>query len=78
MLGWYLARAALIGLGLIVGSALSAQVRMQPGSAADVNFVTGGSFRTVTLSGNPTLADWFDQSVKQAAAPSLTYKVVVQ
>lgn len=25
--------------------------------------------RTVTISGNPTLADWFDQPVKQAATP---------
>lgn len=32
--------------------------------------VTGDSDRTVTLSGNPTLNDWFDQSVKQAASPT--------
>ena len=70
MLGWYLARVAIIAIGLAIGSALSAQVRMQPGTAADVNFVTGGSLRTVTLTGNPTIGDWFDQSVKQAAAPT--------
>ena len=32
-------------------------------------FVTGDSNRTITLSGNPTLNDWFDQSVKVAASP---------
>lgn len=30
----------------------------------------GDAARTITLSGNPTLADWFDQSVKQAASPT--------
>ncbi len=44
-----------------------------PGSdlTADRNltFVTGDAARTVTLSGNPTLSDWFDQSVKVAASP---------
>lgn len=30
----------------------------------------GNASRTLTLSGNPTLADWFDQSVKAAASPS--------
>ncbi len=35
-----------------------------------LDFITGAADRTITLSGNPTLADWFDQSVKQAASPS--------
>jgi hypothetical protein len=30
----------------------------------------GGASRAITLSGSPTLGDWFDQSVKQAASPS--------
>lgn len=30
----------------------------------------GDSDRTITLSGNPTLADWFDQSVKTTADPT--------
>lgn len=30
----------------------------------------GNADRTLTLSGNPTLADWFDQSVKTTASPS--------
>jgi hypothetical protein len=30
----------------------------------------GGTNRTITLTGNPTLADWFDQSVKAAASPT--------
>lgn len=32
---------------------------------------TGDAARTITLSGDPTLADWFDQSVKVAATPTL-------
>ena len=36
----------------------------------DFTLVPGDAARTVTLSGNPTLDDWFDQSVKQAASPS--------
>ena len=30
----------------------------------------GDAARTITVSGNPTLADWFDQSVKIAASPT--------
>lgn len=45
-----------------------------PGSdlSADktLTLTTGDFDRTITLSGNPTLADWFDQSVKQAATPT--------
>lgn len=47
---------------------------ISPGSDLTGNRVltitTGDSARTVTLSGNPTLSDWFDQSVKQAATPT--------
>jgi hypothetical protein len=35
-----------------------------------LNIVTGAADRTVTLSGNPTLADWFDQEVKAASSPA--------
>lgn len=35
-----------------------------------LNFLVGGADRSITLSGNPTLADWFDQSVKTAASTS--------
>lgn len=35
-----------------------------------LTFATGDADRTITLSGSPTLADWFDQSVKQAASPT--------
>lgn len=31
---------------------------------------TGDADRTITLSGSPTLGDWFDQSVKVAASPA--------
>lgn len=39
---------------------------------ADRNFTitTGDAARTITLSGNPTLSDWFDQSVKSTASPA--------
>lgn len=33
-------------------------------------FIVGDVNRVVTLSGNPTLGNWFDQSVKQAAGPT--------
>ncbi len=32
----------------------------------------GDASRTVTLSGNPTLSDWFDQSVKTSGTPTFT------
>ncbi len=45
-----------------------------PGTDLSANRVltvtTGDAARTITLSGNPTLNDWFDQSVKQAASPT--------
>lgn len=31
---------------------------------------TGDADRTITLSGNPTLSDWFDQAVKAASSPT--------
>ena len=53
----------------------SHRLTLSPGSdlTADrvLTLTTGDAARTVTLSGNPTLADWFDQSVKAGAAPSL-------
>ncbi len=35
-----------------------------------LGIAVGGGNRVITLSGNPTLADWFDQSVKAAATPA--------
>lgn len=35
-----------------------------------LSWVMGNAARTITLSGSPTLSDWFDQSVKVAASPS--------
>lgn len=35
-----------------------------------LTLTTGDAARTITLSGNPTLSDWFDQSVKQASSPT--------
>lgn len=47
---------------ITTGSSLAADrlLSINPGDAA----------RTITLSGNPTLSDWFDQSVKVAASPT--------
>lgn len=51
---------------------------IKPGSdlSADrtLTLTTGDADRTITLSGNPTLADWFDQSVKTTDSP--TYATV--
>ena len=49
-------------LRLVAGSNLSAE--------RTLTLTTGDAARTITLSGNPTLADWFDQSVKAAAMPT--------
>ncbi len=38
-----------------------------------LTIVTGDSSRTLTLSGSPTVGDWFDQSVKAAAGPSFDH-----
>lgn len=35
-----------------------------------LNLVLGNAARTITLSGNPTLNDWFDQAVKIASSPT--------
>ena len=35
-----------------------------------LTLTTGDADRTITLSGNPTLADWFDQAVKAASSPT--------
>lgn len=35
-----------------------------------LTLTTGDANRTITLSGNPTLSDWFDQAVKQASSPT--------
>jgi len=47
---------------------------LKPGSnlTADktLTLTTGDADRTITLSGNPTLADWFDQAVKAASSPT--------
>lgn len=35
-----------------------------------LTFTPGDANRTITLSGNPTLADWFDQAVKSTSSPT--------
>lgn len=66
-------------LGLAVGwldTNSSHRMRVACGSdlTADrtITITPGDSDRTITLSGNPTLADWFDQSVKSGASPTFT------
>jgi hypothetical protein len=35
-----------------------------------LNYISGDADRTITLSGNPTMGDYFDQAVKQASTPT--------
>jgi hypothetical protein len=49
-------------LNIVAGSDLTAN--------RILTLTTGDSARTITLSGNPTLDDWFDQSVKSGASPT--------
>lgn len=55
-------------LTLAAGSDLTANRQL--------TLTTGDAARTITLSGNPTLADWFDQSVKAADSPTFASPVV--
>ncbi len=41
-----------------------------------LGIAVGGGNRVITLSGNPTLADWFDQSVKAAASPTFASPIL--
>ena len=51
-----------------------------PGSdltaARTLTLTTGDAARTITLSGNPTLSDWFDQSVKTTASPTFADPII--
>lgn len=64
----------------VLDSDASHYLSITPGSnlSADrvLTITTGDAARTVTLSGNPTLADWFDQSVKAASSPTFVTPVV--
>lgn len=48
------------------------QFKINEDQAADrtLNWILGASDRTITLSGNPTLNDWFDQNVKTTGTPT--------
>ena len=68
------ASATLNNTGLhILDTNASHDLIVAPGSdlLADrtLTLTTGDADRTITLQGNPTLNDWFDQSVKTTAAP---------
>jgi hypothetical protein len=61
--------AGIANTGLrVLGATGSNYVQVTPGTTYTANrtltLTTGDADRTVTLSGNPTLADWFDQGVK--------------
>jgi hypothetical protein len=45
-------------------------------AARTLSITTGDANRTITLSGNPTLNDWFDQSVKAASSPTFVTPTV--
>ena len=70
---WTFSGIANTGLKVLDTNASHA-LTIKPGSditaARTLTFTTGDADRTVTYSGNPTLADWFDQSVKAAATPT--------
>jgi hypothetical protein len=52
----------------------SHNLNLKPGSNLTANRIltitTGDADRTITFSGNPTLADWFDQAVKTTSTPT--------
>lgn len=66
-------RIANTGL-LLADSDASHFLTIAPGSnltaARQLTLTTGDADRTITLSGNPTLADWFDQAVKTSSDPT--------
>lgn len=62
-----------LGLGLLdTGGNNYLQLVYNEDASADrtLNVLLGDAARTITLSGNPTLADWFDQAVKVASSPT--------
>lgn len=55
-------------LSIVPGSNLTA--------ARTLTLTTGDAARTVTINGNPTLDDWFDQSVKTTASPTFASAIL--
>ena len=47
------------------------------GADRELDIRVGAAGRTLTLSGDPTLADWFDQDVKTTAAPGFATGVTI-
>lgn len=69
------APAVFLNTGLtVLDTDASHVLSIVPGSNLTANrqftLTTGDAARTLTLNGNPTLDDWFDQSVKAAATPT--------
>lgn len=65
---------ALTLLGLTLASATSFLLTFSWTESDTTNrtltWLVNGANRTISLTGNPTLADWFDQSVKTTASPT--------
>ena len=62
-----------VQLGLLdIGADHELYLKCNENLSADriLNLIVGDAERTITLSGNPTLGDWFDQNVKQTASPT--------
>jgi len=71
----------LLNTGLhILDSNASHDLIIKPGSnlTADktLTVTTGDADRTITLSGNPTLSDWFNQEIKTTSSPTFTDVVI--
>ena len=60
------------GINLYLGSGNNLQLVGQGGATTTLALDTNYENRTLTISGNPTLADWFNQNVKTSAAPTFT------
>lgn len=55
---------------------LTLQVNENFSANRTLNLILGDADRTITLSGSPTLGDWFDQAVKQASSPTFAGIVI--
>jgi len=52
---------------------LSLKVNENLSASRNLNIIVGSAERQITLTGNPTLADWFNQNVKSSASPSFAH-----
>lgn len=64
------------GVKFDLGSGNAMTLTGQGGGSSTLTLDTNDVNRTLTLSGNPTIGDWFDQSVKSAASPTFVRPIV--